>query len=50
MTLPTSGPPVILPPALKRWGPSSRQGLCSHLAHLWATSDSATRYETVGTS
>ena len=39
-TLPTCGPLLILPPALKRWGPSKRQGLCSHLAHLWATSNS----------
>ena len=45
-TLPTCGPPSILPPALKRWAPSPRrQGLCSHLAHLWATSDSAPRSE-----
>ena len=35
--MPTCGPPLILPPALKRWGPPRRQGLCSHLAHLWAT-------------
>ena len=48
-TLPTCGPLPILPPALKRWGPPMRQGLCSHLAHLWATSDSAPRCETVGT-
>ena len=40
-TLPTCGPLLILPPALKRWGPPRRQGLCSPLAHLWATSDSA---------
>ena len=39
-TLPTCGPPVILPSALKRWAPRW-QGLCSHLAHLWATFDSA---------
>ena len=26
-----------------------RQGLCSHLAHLWATSDAAPRSEVVGT-
>ena len=25
-----------------------RQGLCSHLAHLWATSDSTPRSEAVG--
>ena len=31
---------MILPPALKRWGPPRRQGLCSYLAHLWATCDS----------
>ena len=36
---------MILPPALRRWGPPRRQGLCSHLAHLWATSDSAPRSE-----
>ena len=40
-TFPTCGSPLILPPALKRWGPPRWQGLCSHLAHLWATSDSA---------
>ena len=48
-TLPTCGPPLILPPALKRWGPPRRQGLCGHLAHLWATCDSAPRSEEVGT-
>ena len=31
---------MILSSALKRWGPPRRQGLCSHLAHLSATSDS----------
>ena len=40
---------MILPPALKRWGPPRRQGLCSHLAHLWATCDSAPRSEAMGT-
>ena len=35
-------------PALKRWGPPRLQGLCSHLAHLGATSDSAPRSEAVG--
>ena len=39
---------MILPPALKRWGPPRRQGLCSNLAHLWATSDSAPRSERWG--
>ena len=48
-TLPTFGPPLILPHALKRWGPPKRQGLCSHLAHLCATSDSPPRSEAVGT-
>ena len=48
-TLPTCGPLLILPPALKRWGPLRRQGLCSHLAHLRATSDSAPRSEAEGT-
>ena len=46
-TLPTSGPLLILPLALKRRG-SPRQGLCSQLAHKWATSDSATRSEAMG--
>ena len=32
-TLPTNGPLLILPPALKRRGSPRRQGLCSHLAH-----------------
>ena len=40
-TLPTCGPLLILPPALKRWGTPRRQGLCTHLAHLWAPSDSS---------
>ena len=48
-TLPTCGPPLILTPALKRWGPHMRQGLCSHLAHLWATFDSAPCSQAVGT-
>ena len=48
-TLSTCGPPLILPLALKPWGPPRRHGLCSHLAHLWATSDSAPRSEAVGT-
>ena len=63
-TLPTSGPPLILPPrseavgtppggrgyvaTLPTCGPP-RQGVCSHLAQLWATSDSAARPEVVGT-
>ena len=38
-TLPTCGPLPIVPPDLKRWGPPRRQRLCSHLAHLCATSD-----------
>ena len=33
---------------LKRWGPPRLQGLCSHLAHLGATSDSAPCSEAVG--
>ena len=48
-TLPTCGPPLILPPALKRAGPRRREPLCSHLAHLWATSDLPHRYEALGT-
>ena len=38
-TGPTYGPLLILSPALKHWGPPRQQGLCSHPAHLWATSD-----------
>ena len=38
-TLPTSGPLLIPSPALKRRGSPRRQGLRSHLAHKWATSD-----------
>ena len=48
-TLPTCGPPLLPPPALKRWGPPGQQGLCSHLAHLWATCESAPRSEAVAT-
>ena len=48
-TLPTCGPSLILPPALKRWGPQRRQGLRSHVAHLWVTYDSTPRFEAVGT-
>ena len=44
-TLPTSGQLLILPPALKRIGFPRRQGLCSHLAQKWATSDCAPRFE-----
>ena len=47
-TLPTSGPLLILPPAVKRWGSPRRQRLCSHLAHKWATSDFAPRFEAEG--
>ena len=48
-TLPTCGPPLMLPSARKRRGPPWRQGLCSHHAHLWATSDYAPRSEAAGT-
>ena len=48
-THPTCGPPLILSPALKCWGPPGWQGLCSHLAHLWATSDFVPCFEVVGT-
>ena len=47
-TLPTCGPLLISPPALRRWGSPRRQELCSHPAHLWATSDLALRFEAVG--
>ena len=48
-TRPICGPPLILSPALKCWGPPGRQGLCSHLAHLWATSNLVPRSEALGT-
>ena len=48
-TLPTCGPPLISSPALKRWESPRRQGLCSHLAHLWPISDSAPSPEAGGT-
>ena len=48
-TLPTCGPPLILPLALKWCRPPRRQGLCSHLAHLWATFDSTHGSEGLGT-
>ena len=47
-TLPTSGPLLILSPALKRWVSPRRQGLRSHHAHKWATSDFAPRSEAEG--
>ena len=47
-TLPTSGPLLILSPALKRRGSPRRQGLRSHLAHKWATSDFVPRSEAEG--
>ena len=47
-TLPTSGPLLILSPALKRRVSTMWQGLLSHLAHLWATSDFAPRSEAEG--
>ena len=48
-TWPTCGPPLILSLALKRWGPPRWQGLWSHLAHLWATSDFVPRFEALAT-
>ena len=40
-TRPTCGPPLILSPALKRWGPPRRQGLCSwHRCWPWPCQDS----------
>ena len=47
-TLPTSGPRLILCAALRRRASPKRQGLCSHLAHKWATSDFIPRYEVEG--
>ena len=47
-TLPTWGPPVILPLALKRWGSTRQHGLCSQLAHLGTTSDFVPGSEAVG--
>ena len=42
------GPLLLHPPALKRWKHPRRQGLCSLLAHLWATSDVAPRLKRWG--
>ena len=39
---------MILSHALMRWGPTGREGLFSHLAHLSATTDSAPQSEAVG--
>ena len=47
-TLPTTGPLLILSPALKRRGSPRRQGLRSHLAHKWATSDFVPRSSSMG--
>ena len=47
-TLPTCWPLLILPPTMKWWGSPRWQGLSSHLAHKWATSDSAHRSEGEG--
>ena len=46
--MPTSGPLLILPPALKWRGSPRWRGLCSHLAHKWATFDSAPRSKAEG--
>ena len=46
--MPTTGPILILPPALKRRESPRRQGLRSHLVHKWATSDFAPRSEEEG--
>ena len=46
--LPTSGPLLIMPPAPKQRGSLRRQGLRSHLAHKWATSDFAPLSEAEG--
>ena len=43
------GCPQVGKVALKRWGPPRQQRLCSHLAHVWATSDCAPLSEAVGT-
>ena len=46
--MPTHGPLLIMPPALKRRASLRRQGLCSHLAHKWATFDFLSRSEGEG--
>ena len=40
--MPTCGPLLIVSPALKRRASPKRQGLCSHIAHLWATFNRST--------
>ena len=47
-TLPIWGPLLSYSPALKRRGSPRRQGLCSHLADLWATSELVPRSEAEG--
>ena len=47
-TRPTCGPLLILLSALKHWGTPGRQGLFSHVAHLWATADFVPHYEALG--
>ena len=47
--LTTCGSLPFFSPALKCWEPPPRlQGLCSHLAHLWALSDFIPRFEALG--
>ena len=46
--MPTSGPLLILHPALKRRGSPRWQGFCSHLAHKWATFDFVPRSQAEG--
>ena len=38
MHIPPDMSPMILSPAVNRWGPPRRQGLCSQPAHLWTIS------------
>ena len=46
---PTCGPLLILFPSVKRWRPPSRQQLCNHSTHLWATADFVPLSEALGT-
>ena len=46
---PICGPLLIPYPAMERWRPPIQQGLCYHRVHLWASSDSVPRSESLGT-
>ena len=46
---PTRGPSLDSYPRSAAWGSPSCKGLCSHVAHLWATSNFVSHFEALGT-